>query len=475
MTNARDKANIPVLNFQSKGIDDNADATAITIDSSERVGIGTSSPSTILHVQQSAVSNAPSRTSALYLENNANCEIQFVGNSSNDCQIRFGTSSNSFKGAIEYELDNNNFEFYTNGSERMRITSAGLVGIGTSSPSATVGTDKVLEIAGSVSPGLVINDTGQAQKYQLYADSTKFKMNYGSTNFLTYDASNSNLGISTTSPTLPLEVSGSGLFGGSVIATGSTTTTASRRAIMTHDGSSMKLMASGDSTHRNIIFYRDGGSDEAMRIDTSNRLQVGNATSLWNMNFNVHQGSSLASEDGYNGTPPIRLYQRTNHTGGLFVEITNSAGGRIGSITRASSTSVAYNTTSDYRLKENVVNLDNATARLKQLQPKRFNFIADPDTTVDGFLAHEVSDIVPEAINGEKDEVRDFGNIVDENNNIIEENVNENHKKEDSHTWVKTETKPVYQGIDQSKLVPLLVKTIQELEARITTLEANNP
>ena len=90
-------------------------SSKVTLNGSN-LGIGVTNPTTSLHVQQSAVTNAPSRSSALYLENNANCEIQFVGNSSNDCQLRFGTSSNSFKGAIEYELDNNNLEFVTNGS-----------------------------------------------------------------------------------------------------------------------------------------------------------------------------------------------------------------------------------------------------------------------------------------------------------------------------------------------------------------------
>ena len=84
--------------------------------------------------------------------------------------------------------------------------------------------------------------------------------------------------------------------------------------------------------------------------------------------------------------------------------------------------------------KENVNYTWDATSRLKQLKPARFNFKADADTTLDGFLAHEVSSIVPEAISGEKDGEK-------------------------------------MQSIDQSKLVPLLVKTIQELEARITTLE----
>ena len=112
----------------------------------------------------------------------------------------------------------------------------------------------------------------------------------------------------------------------------------------------------------------------------------------------------------------------------------------VGSISVTAS-STSYNTSSDHRLKENVVELTGATDRLKQIPVHRFNFIADPDKTVDGFLAHEVQDIVPEAITGTKDEVDADGN-------------------------------PVYQGIDQSKLVPLLVATIKELEARITALEA---
>jgi ABC-type transport system substrate-binding protein len=101
----------------------------------------------------------------------------------------------------------------------------------------------------------------------------------------------------------------------------------------------------------------------------------------------------------------------------------------------------SYVTSSDYRLKTNVSYDWDATSRLKQLKPARFNFIADADTTVDGFLAHEAQAVVPESVTGTKDEVDDDGN-------------------------------PVYQGIDQAKLVPLLVKTIQELEARITALEA---
>ena len=135
----------------------------------------------------------------------------------------------------------------------------------------------------------------------------------------------------------------------------------------------------------------------------------------------------------------MNLFLATTTTGAADIANFHNPNGMVGRII-VDGSSTSYNTSSDYRIKENVVTDWDATTRLKQLRPSRFNFIADPNTTVDGFLAHEVSDIVPEAISGEKDAVDEDGN-------------------------------PVYQGIDQSKLVPLLVKTIQELEARITTLE----
>jgi len=106
----------------------------------------------------------------------------------------------------------------------------------------------------------------------------------------------------------------------------------------------------------------------------------------------------------------------------------------VGSISTDGS-STAYNTSSDYRLKENVDYNWTATTRLKKLKPARFNFISDAtNTLVDGFLAHEAATVVPESVLGEKDATE-------------------------------------MQGMDQSKLVPLLVKTIQEMEARITALE----
>ena len=139
--------------------------------------------------------------------------------------------------------------------------------------------------------------------------------------------------------------------------------------------------------------------------------------------------------------------------------------GNVGDI-RTNGSATAYITSSDYRLKENVVAMSGATERLKQLKPSRFNFIADADTTVDGFLAHEVQEIVPEAIAGEKDAMIDeeyevTPAVLDDDGNVVTEAV------------MGTRSVPDYQGIDQSKLVPLLVATIQELEARIAVLESN--
>ena len=113
--------------------------------------------------------------------------------------------------------------------------------------------------------------------------------------------------------------------------------------------------------------------------------------------------------------------------------------GIVGRI-RTSGSATSYNTSSDYRLKENVVDLDGAITRVKQLAPKRFNFISDADTTVDGFLAHEAQTVVPEAVTGTHNEVDGDGN-------------------------------PVIQGIDQAKLVPLLTAALKEAITKIETLE----
>ena len=141
----------------------------------------------------------------------------------------------------------------------------------------------------------------------------------------------------------------------------------------------------------------------------------------------------------------------------VMIGLANADGNKVGNII-SNGSSTSYNTSSDYRLKENEVLISDGITRLKTLKPYRFNFKANPSTTVDGFFAHEVT-AVPEAISGTKDETED----------IL-------YKEEDTIPSGKKvgdvkETVPKYQGIDQAKLVPLLTAALQEAVAKIETLE----
>jgi len=168
----------------------------------------------------------------------------------------------------------------------------------------------------------------------------------------------------------------------------------------------------------------------------------------------------------------IDIKTTVNQNNSYFIAFTNASGSNIGGVTQNGTSAVTFETSSDYRLKENVNYSFDATTRLKQLKPCRFNFIADgTDRVLDGFLAHEVSSIVPEAVTKEKDATREIGTIKDEDGNVLKTDAPE-VQKEDGQTWEKTGTENVYQGIDQSKLVPLLVKTVQEQQATIEALTA---
>ena len=196
-------------------------------------------------------------------------------------------------------------------------------------------------------------------------------------------------------------------------------------------------------------FYTN--ASERIRVDSSGNVGIGTSSPS-----SSYQTTITESDTG-NGC--LKLDRTSNIDGTLRSMVSfERSGTQVGSIT-CSNSATAYNTSSDYRLKENVVTISNATDRLKQLQPKRFNFIINPDTTVDGFLAHEVQSVVPEAISGTKDETQDIL--------YTEEDTIPSGKKVGD---VK-ETVPKYQGIDQSKLVPLLTAALQEAIAKIEVLE----
>ena len=332
------------------------------------------------------------------------------------------------------------FETMVDGTiaERMTITGEGKVGIGTASPAQRL----ELYNAGFTAAQITSNSSSETQLR--FATNTAARISNQANTALIFD----------TNATERARISNDGKVG--IGATGNLTgyvnlpesdygegfnwfssgTAANRGGVGHYSYESRIYYGSSD----NLTFVDGGPSGtERVRIDASGNLLVGTTnTSLGigntNTGFQVeNNGTFLASRaDNVAGS-----LNRNNDGSILTVRRSGNEVGTIG----VTSSATSYNTTSDYRLKENVSYTFDATTRLKQLKPARFNFKVDTDKTVDGFLAHEVSSIVPEAITGTKDEVNSDGD-------------------------------PIYQGIDQSKLVPLLVKTIQELEARITALEA---
>ena len=203
----------------------------------------------------------------------------------------------------------------------------------------------------------------------------------------------------------------------------------------------------------NVIFAQN--NSENSRIDTNG---------TWRM------GQTATDEPGYGNTTNGCSIVPTGGTicsarsGGVaFIMNRNSSDGAVVALRREGSTagwinvasnSVTYATSSDYRLKENEVSITNGITKLKQLKPYRFNWKNDSSKTLrDGFFAHEVSSVVPEAINGTKDQVVTQADV-------------------DSGEFKSSELNdPRYQSIDQSKLVPLLTAALQEAITKIETLE----
>ena len=191
---------------------------------------------------------------------------------------------------------------------------------------------------------------------------------------------------------------------------------------------------------------------ERMRIDDSGVVFIGTTTETSSAKLQI------VSSNTFFGFVD-RAQVSTGNPAGFF----NQAGSQVGSISTTSS-STSFNESSDYRLKENVADISDGITRVKQLAPKRFNFIVDADTTVDGFLAHEAATVVPEAVTGTKDEVEVWREH--EKDELPDGfSVGDNKLDDDGNTI------PKIQGIDKSKLVPLLTAALQEAIAKIETLE----
>jgi hypothetical protein len=401
------------------------DTNTLHVDSTNnRVGIGTSSP-----------------TQAL--------ELNFTGyggmvvnstDNAGQAAIRFDSTS----GAQFNQVQSAHMEFRTADTERMRINSSGNVGIGSTSPHSE------LDVRGAGEIFTVQGDGGASAEMNL-------SLINGTGNKSTIINFGKNLGTSDR------------YLG---------------RIIYEVDNNNMDFYTSGTFRAR----FTSAGNLAIGATTTSNKLEV-RGIGLFSSDGNYRGSNSGILNVSPNGNLAIGFGGDTdaNYYAAIFHNASNTA---VGSIF-VNATSTTYATSSDYRLKENVAVLTGAIERVKALAPKRFNFIAEPDRTMDGFLAHEAAAVVPEAVQGEKDAMSDqqfmvtpaLGDIItpaiDDADEVVHSTeVAKPDTLEDGQEWrqtaspiMETRSAPDYQGIDQSKLVPLMTAALQEAIAKIETLE----
>ena len=380
---------------------------AITV-SGSNVGIGTSSPSVPLHVNTSGTSMA-----------------RFVGGNDGNLYI----TNDSANVVTLQAAGGDALSFNTNGgNERMRIDSSGNVGIGTQSPSA------LLEVA-SGAPTITLNADGQAtnkKKVRLAAsqytagDFNIQQMNDdGTTIALTAMTikNGGNVGIGTSSPTSLLQVQGNGV----TIKLDGTANT-SRQINLRNTGTAEGQIQTDGNMHfiqedANKYMRFSTANTERLRIDAEGRVGI-NTTADYSGVVNI--ANRL-------GDYCIGLTDTESNT--AFIIFRNSADTAIGSILRSGTSAVAYNTSSDQRLKENIEDADDAGSKIDAIQVRKFDWKADGSHQDYGMVAQELQAVAPEAVSAPEDPEE-------------------------------------MMGVDYSKLVPMMLKEIQSLRARINALEA---
>ena len=467
------------------------------------VGIGTTSPSQLFHVKNDQAAYTWSRIDNQSTSSSAYSGLQ-LGAYGNTWGIAIGSSAAN-SNALTFVIDAGG-----GNSERMRITSGGNVGIGTASPgqkltiqSSASGTAPQLKLenpvdsnssqgaANNLSAGqLLFGATGSfpltARIESIYNSDASF----GRSADLVFSGTNGsgtlsermritsggNVGIGTSSPSFILDVhtnnsvyntrfyqpSSSTSAYNSLLITGAMTSAIGYMGIggsATGNTSFRDTFVIGTQSNHPLVFNTN--DSERMRITSGGHLLVGktalnmgtsgielypNGTSVHS--FNITNNEAVIFNNIATGTT-YQIDFRTNTVERGSISVTDSA--------------TSYNTSSDYRLKENVKPVENALSLLTQLKPCTFNFIVNPEEEVMGFLAHEVQEVMPQAIKGEKDAVRIEQVEVspaelDEEGNVITEAI------------IEEKEVPVYQGIDHSKLVPLLVAAMQEQQEQIKSL-----
>jgi hypothetical protein len=403
------------------------------IDTSGRVGIGTASPGAKLDV----------RGSSTFLVNATNPTAWVSVDSALTTGSMYNQWNTTSNVGISGTYTNHPYTFVTNNTERMRISATGNVGIGTSSPGNSLQVSRagadVARFTNTQSNGgdwqFKIGGGGFEDRKLMITD--RFS---GADNVRVAVDSSGNVGIGTSSPSYLLDVQRTAANGTGVLDVLRLRSTADSAG----DGPRL-LMTCGNSTtggagigaggvalnSANLLFYA-GGNTERARIDSSGNLLVGTTSTFGN-------GKQAIQFDGAaaNG---LNLKTTYATTGSVYVGFYNSAGNTAGFIQQNGTTTVSYATTSDYRLKENVQPMTGALAKVSALKPCTYIWKED-GSAGEGFIAHELQEVVPECVSGEKDAVNEDGTI-----------------------------KP--QGIDTSFLVATLVAAMKEQQQMIETLQA---
>tara|TARA_B110000046_G_scaffold184754_1_gene224110 strand:+ start:1747 stop:3225 length:1479 start_codon:yes stop_codon:yes gene_type:complete len=336
---------------------------------------------------------------------------------------------------IDYTANKHIFKNAAGGASpsyvQMNMTDAGLAELVVASEDSSGEANVKIE---SYTPSLILSDKSTGAKdFQIQADGGKLRIQSGDTSG---DAQLTNT-LLTIEDTGKIRVGGENPQGVTpFVYIHGTRDEASQVDRLELQGDEVAIMSGSSGSNY---------ATEALKVAGSN-VYVPNGNLLVGKEGSSAAGSGIVLQNSSNNGGRI-YFTRLDNTGTQYtVSFYTAAGAGVGGIT-TSGTSASFNTSSDYRLKTDAQPMTGATARLKALNPVNFEWIAD-GTRVDGFLAHEAQEVVPEAVHGTKDALDEEGN-------------------------------PDYQGIDQSKLVPLLTAALQEaltkmeaLEVRITNLEA---
>ncbi len=259
--------------------------------------------------------------------------------------------------------------------------------------------------------------------------------------------SSGNLGISTTSPVAQTTAGGTAITPVLDLKGTSGNNTSGVLQLTRKDNATQGscIYSSGDDA--GLTFRNTDGNGFGFYNGTTRAIRINPSSNIFIHSENSSGSNGRIYTNGTNGGTSTVLEVNQNAGSGTEMITFRNSGSQLGTIHQSGS-GVSYQSNSDYRLKENDVVISNGITRLKQLRPIRFNWKVDTETVVDGFYAHEVSAVVPEAVRGNKDEVFDTDGVG---------------------TQVKGD--PKYQQLEQSKLVPLLTAALQEAITKIETLE----